>query len=75
MRVLGLALSGHGSSICLVEDGRIARAVNLERITREKFSLAVLPSDAMSLSALLLQTYQTTRVPRLFSFFDVFPQK
>jgi carbamoyltransferase len=74
MRVLGLALSGHGSSICLVEDGRIARAVNLERITREKFSLAVLPADAMSLAALLLHAYQTTRLPRLFDLFDVFPQ-
>ena len=27
MRVLGLSFSGHGSAICLVEDGRIVAAV------------------------------------------------
>jgi carbamoyltransferase len=73
MRVLGLAFSGHGSSIALVEDGRIACAVNLERLTREKFSLATLPADALSLGGLLVQTYQLTRVPRVFNFFEVFP--
>ena len=33
MRVLGLSFSGHGTAVCLVEDGRIAAAVNLERLT------------------------------------------
>ncbi len=53
MRVLGLSFSGHGSSICLVEDGRIVAATNLERLTRVKFALATLPPYAPILTTVL----------------------
>ena len=43
-RVLGFAFSIHGSAACLVEGGRISRAVNLERITRKKHAFAMLGS-------------------------------
>jgi carbamoyltransferase len=43
-RVLGLSLSGHGASACLVEDGRVRGAVNLERLVRVKFAQAYPPA-------------------------------
>ncbi|MEK6328425.1 MAG: hypothetical protein AABM66_13020, partial [Actinomycetota bacterium] len=74
MRVLGLSFSGHGSSICLVEDGRIAAAVNLERLTRVKFALATLPPYAPVITALLKSGFGFDRPPPLADFYEVFPR-
>lgn len=40
-RVLGLVFSLHGSAVCLAEDGRLVRAVNLERLVRRKHAAGV----------------------------------
>ncbi len=53
MRVLGLSFSGHGTAMCLVEDGRVVHAVNLERLTRVKSSIATLPTEAEELAHVL----------------------
>lgn len=37
--ILGLAFTGHGTSMCLLRDGRVAAAINLERLTRKKRTL------------------------------------
>jgi carbamoyltransferase len=74
MRVLGLAFSGHGSSMCLVEDGRIAGAVNLERLTRVKFSLCSIPALREVTGALAMTYADLERVPTVFDFYDAFPQ-
>jgi carbamoyltransferase len=73
MRVLGLSFSGHGTSICLVEDGRITRALNLERITRKKFSLATLPSYVDFLQNITMNLYRG-EADSYFDFYEVFPQ-
>lgn len=73
MRVLGLSFSGHGSAICLVEDGRIAAAMNLERLTRIKFALATLPPYAPVLAGVLKSYFGLDRVPPLADFYEVFP--
>lgn len=74
MRVLGLSFSGHGAAICLVEDGRIVRAVNLERITRYKFAISALPRDAEVLSAMMVLAFEGAKAPHIFGFFEVFPR-
>jgi carbamoyltransferase len=74
MRVLGLSFSGHGSAICLVEDGRIVAAVNLERLTRVKFALATLPPYAPALTAMLKSTFGLDRPPPFADFYEVFPE-
>jgi carbamoyltransferase len=73
MRVLGLSFSGHGSAVCLVEDGRIASAVNLERITRVKFALATLPAYKRNVAILLKGAFGVDEVPPIANFYDVFP--
>ena len=72
MRVLGLSFSGHGSSICLVEDGRIACALNLERITRRKFSLVALRGYVEFIQRLTATKYRS-EPDEYFDFYDVFP--
>lgn len=74
MRVLGLAFSGHGSSICLVENGKIVRAVNLERLTRKKFSLATLPRYVKFLQNVTVREFESDCIPEYFNFYDVFPR-
>jgi len=73
MRVLGLSFSGHGSAICLVEDGQVVAAVNLERLTRIKFALATLPASMPLLQAVLKKDFGYERPPPIESFYDVFP--
>lgn len=73
MRVLGLSFSGHGTAICLIEDGRIVHALNLERLTRVKFSIATLPTEAEALADVLVAKFQYQRVPCIFNFYEVFP--
>jgi carbamoyltransferase len=73
MRVLGLSFSGHGTAACLVEDGRIVRAVNLERITRTKFSIASLPAYKSLVANVLRADFESADVPEIFDFYDVFP--
>jgi carbamoyltransferase len=73
VRVLGLSFSGHGSSCCLVEDGRIVSAVNLERLTRHKFSLAALPGYVEFLQNLRVNRYRS-EPEKYFDFYEVFPQ-
>ncbi len=72
MRVLGLSFSGHGSAICLVEDGRIVAAVNLERLTRTKFALATVPDYKRTLAA-VLKSFGTDPIPPIADFYQVFP--
>ena len=72
MRVLGLCFSGHGSSICLVEDGRIACAVNLERLTRVKVSIAALPETRSAVAGVLVHLGHD-EAPPIFDFYEVFP--
>lgn len=74
MRVLGLAFSGHGSSMCLVEDGHVARAVNLERLTRVKFSLCSIPALHEVTAAYTMQIAELDTRPRVFDFYEVFPE-
>jgi carbamoyltransferase len=74
MRVLGLAFSGHGTSACLVEDGRVVSAVNLERLTRVKFSLAGLPADQALLAHTIAHGFQRGDAPPIFDFYEVFPR-
>jgi carbamoyltransferase len=74
MRVLGLSFSGHGSSICLVEDGRIVSAMNLERLTRVKFALATVPAYAPALAGMLKKTLGIDQAPPLADFYEVFPE-
>jgi carbamoyltransferase len=71
--VLGLSFSGHGSAICLVEDGRIAAAMNLERLTRTKFALAALPADMPGLFAVLKNEFGIENPPAIANFYEVFP--
>jgi len=73
MRVLGLSFSGHGTSVCLVEDGRVVSAVNLERLTRVKFALATLRPYALPLAVVLKKSFGFDEVPPFADFYDVFP--
>src|SRR5919204_2838676 len=76
MRVLGLSFSGHGTAICLVEDGQIVAATNLERLTRVKFALATLPQAPYreALAAMLTDAFGYERMPPFADFYEVFPQ-
>jgi carbamoyltransferase len=74
MRVLGLAFSGHGSSMCLVEDGHVSCAVNLERLTRVKFSLCTIPAEQGVAAAFAKQMADLETLPKFFDFYEVFPQ-
>ena len=74
MRVLGLSFSGHGSAIALVEDGRVAAAMNLERLTRVKFALATLPDPNYRLAAQAVLDAAFDESPPLADFYTVFPQ-
>src|ERR1041385_4163853 len=74
MRVLGLAFSGHGSSMCLVEDGRISCAVNLERLTRVKFSLCSIPAERDVTASYTMQIAELDAPPQVFDFYEVFPE-
>jgi carbamoyltransferase len=72
-RVLGLVFSGHGTSACLVEDGRVVRAVNLERITRRKFSLVSLPSYRGFLQHVTTAGFGVDEKQEYLDFFEIFP--
>jgi carbamoyltransferase len=74
MRVLGLSFSGHGSAICLVEDGRVVGAMNLERLTRVKFALATLPPYEERLGLVLKKIFGFDQIPPFADFHDVFPE-
>ncbi|MCU1465191.1 MAG: carbamoyltransferase [Actinomycetia bacterium] len=74
MRVLGLSFSGHGTAVCLVEDGEVVAAVNLERLSRVKFALATVPEYALALAVVLKQNFGFDKVPPFASFYDVFPE-
>jgi carbamoyltransferase len=74
MRVLGLSFSGHGSSVCLVEDGRIVAAMNLERLTRVKFALATVPGYRSLLTAVLKRSFGIEHPPQFADFYEVFPR-
>jgi carbamoyltransferase len=74
MRVLGLAFSGHGTAACLVEDGAIVRAVNLERLTRTKFSIATVPEQAELVAGILKKEHELSVAPKIFDFYEVFPR-
>jgi carbamoyltransferase len=74
MRVLGLSFSGHGSSICLVEDGRVVAAMNLERLTRVKFALATLPPYVPWIGGMLKKAFGFEQLPPMADFYDVFPE-
>jgi carbamoyltransferase len=74
MRVLGLSFSGHGTAVCLVEDGRVVSAVNLERLTRVKFALATVPEYGMALAGVLTQSFGFGEVPPIADFYEVFPE-
>jgi carbamoyltransferase len=56
----------------LVEDGRLVRALNLERITRHKYSLAALRGYVDFLQNLRITTYRSDP-ETFFDFYDVFP--
>jgi carbamoyltransferase len=73
MRVLGLSFSGHGSAACLVEDGRIVRAINLERLTRVKFALATLPERRNRVANVLKVAFGYDEPPPIADFYEVFP--
>src|SRR4051794_21370070 len=73
MRVLGLSVSGHGTAVCLVEDGRVVSAVNLERLTRVKFALATLPEYVFKLGGVLADAFGFETMPKFADFYDVFP--
>jgi carbamoyltransferase len=55
-----------------VEDGRIVRAVNLERITRHKYSHAALAGYVDFLQKLRVDTYRG-EPEKYFDFYEVFP--
>jgi carbamoyltransferase len=74
VRVLGLSFSGHGTAVCLVEDGRVVSAVNLERLTRVKFALSTVPAYGMALAGVLTQSFGFGEVPPIVSFYEVFPE-
>jgi carbamoyltransferase len=74
VRVLGLSFSGHGSAICLVEDGRVVRAVNLERLTRVKFALATLPAYRRTTAIALKLAFGYEDIPPIADFYEVFPR-
>ncbi len=59
--------------MCLVEDGRICRAVNLERMTRTKFSRATIPEMQPAIDA-VRTNYFRLDTPRYFNFYEVFPE-
>jgi carbamoyltransferase len=71
MRVLGLGFTSHGTAACLVEDGRVVAAVNLERITRVKFALATLPAYKVLVASIHQRTFGEVRP--VANFYDVFP--
>ena len=73
MRVLGLSFSGHGSAACLVEDGLVTSAVNLERITRVKFSLATLPAYKREILNSFRGGFGVEALPPVANFYEVFP--
>ena len=73
MRVLGLSFSGHGSAACLVEDGRVVHAVNLERLTRVKFALATLPEHRKRVARVLKNAFGFDEPPPIADFYEVFP--
>jgi carbamoyltransferase len=74
MRVLGLSFSGHGSAVCLVEDGRVLGAVNLERLTRVKFALATLPRYRRKTAIALKVAFGYDDIPPIADFYKVFPR-
>ncbi len=73
MRVLGLSFSGHGTAACLVEDGHVVSAVNLERLTRVKFALATLPEYMLPMALVLNQAFGFDEIPTFADFYDVLP--
>jgi carbamoyltransferase len=73
VRVLGLSFSGHGSSIALVEDGRVVAAMNLERLTRTKFALVTLPGYEKRLAGVVQRVFCLDEPPTYANFYEVFP--
>jgi carbamoyltransferase len=73
MRVLGISFSGHGSSMCLVENGKIACALNLDRLTRRKHSLVALPGCETFMQNIAMQMFRCPAPPSYFNFYEVFP--
>ncbi len=74
MRVLGLAFCAQGSAVCLVEDGRVAAAVNLERLTRTKHARATLPEYRVRLAKLAQALFEVDELPEFADYYEVFPQ-
>lgn len=74
MRVLGLSASGHGAAACLVEDGRVARALNLERLTRVKCAPIALGEHIPGLERVLTDYFQYGTPPKHFEFYEWFPE-
>lgn len=74
MRVLGLSATGHGAAACVVDDGRVTGAVNLERLTRVKYASLALPGHAASLRSLAQIHFQQASPPDLFDFYEWFPE-
>ncbi|MBV9951364.1 MAG: carbamoyl transferase [Acidimicrobiia bacterium] len=74
MRVLGLGFTSHGSAACLVEDGHVVAAVNLERLTRVKFALVTLPDYRVLVKSIRANTFGPNDNAPIANFYDVFPQ-
>lgn len=74
MRVLGLSASGHGAAACIVEDGRVISALNLDRITRVKHATLALPGHAQFLERILTDSDGYAPGSRHFDFYEWFPE-
>ena len=74
MRVLGLAFGAQGSAACLVEDGRVAAAIDLERLTRTRFARATLPEYRVRLAKLAQALFELDELPEFADYYEVFPR-
>lgn len=70
MRVLGYSSTVHGASMCLVEDGRIVRAVNLERLTRSKFAMVAFASVREAVAAVMRDAGEEVQPFEAFEAFE-----
>jgi carbamoyltransferase len=73
MRVLGLACTGDGSALCLVEDGRVVGATTLERLTRAKGARSTLPEYRDRLARIGQAAFELDEPPEFADFYEVFP--
>ena len=74
VRVLGLVFTAYGSSVCLVEDGRVAGAIGLERLTRTRSSPVTLPGYRDRLARYAQTLFDLEDPPRYDDFYEVFPR-